>query len=53
MEQLKLRKRKLLGSSSEKLDQVVMGQFVCLLNETEIWDADSIESTKKFYTNIF
>lgn len=47
MEQLKLNKRKLFGSSSEQLDQMVMEQFAHLFNETEAWDADSVESAKK------
>ena len=47
MEQLKLNKRKLFGSSSEQLDQMVMEQFAHLFNEAEAWDADSVEPTKK------
>lgn len=47
MEQLKLNKRKLFGSSSEQLDQMVMEQFVHLFNEAEAWDADSVEPAKK------
>ena len=47
MEQLKLNKRKLFGSSSEQLDQLVMGQFAHLFNEAEAWDADSVEPAKK------
>ena len=35
MEQLKLNKRKLFGSSSEQLDQMVMEQFAHLFNEAE------------------
>lgn len=44
MEQLKLNKRKLFGSSSEQLDQLVMEQFAHLFNEAESWDGDSVES---------
>ena len=47
MEQLKLNKRKLFGSASEQLDQLVMEQFAHLFNEAEAWDADSVEPTKK------
>lgn len=47
MEQLKLNKRKLFGSSSEQLDQMVMDKFAYLFNEAEAWDADSVEPTKK------
>lgn len=47
MEQLKLNKRKLFGSSSEQLDQMVMDQFAYLFNEAEAWDADSVEPAKK------
>lgn len=47
MEQLKLNKRKLFGSSSEQLDQMVMDKFAYLFNEAEAWDADSVESAKK------
>ena len=47
MEQLKLNKRKLFGSSSEQLDQLVMEQFAHLFNEAEAWDADSVEAAKK------
>ena len=47
MEQLKLNKRKLFGTSSEQLDQLVMEQFACLFNEAEAWDADSVEPAKK------
>ena len=47
MEQLKLNKRKLFGSSSEQLDQMVMEQFAHLFNEAEAWDADSVEPAKK------
>ena len=47
MEQLKLSKRKLFGSSSEQLDQMVMDQFAHLFNEAEAWDADSVEPAKK------
>ena len=47
MEQLKLNKRKLFGSSSEQLDQMVMEQFTHLFNEAEAWDADSVEPAKK------
>lgn len=47
MEQLKLNKRKLFGSSSEQLDQLVIEQFACLFNEAEAWDADSVEPAKK------
>lgn len=47
IEQLKLNKRKLFGSSSEQLDQMVMGQFAHLFNEAEAWDADSVEPAKK------
>lgn len=35
MEQLKLNKRKLFGSSSEQLDQMVMDKFAYLFNEAE------------------
>ena len=47
MEQLKLNKRKLFGSSSEQLDQLVMDKFAYLFNEAEAWDADSVEPAKK------
>lgn len=47
MEQLKLNKRKLFGSSSEQLSQMVMEQFAHLFNEAEVWDADSVEPAKK------
>ena len=47
MEQLKLNKRKLFGSSSEQLDQMVMDKFAYLFNEAEAWDADSVEPAKK------
>ena len=48
MEQLKLNKRKLFGSSSEQLDQMVMEQFSHLFNEAEAWDVDdSVEPAKK------
>lgn len=47
MEQLKLNKRKLFGTSSEQLDQLVMEQFSCLFNEAEAWDTDSVEPAKK------
>lgn len=50
MEQLKLNKRKLFGSSSEQLDQMVMEQFAHLFNEAEAWDAGSVEPTKKSET---
>ena len=47
MEQLKLKKRKLFGSSSEQLDQMVMDKFAYLFNEAEAWDTDSMEPAKK------
>lgn len=47
MEQLKPNKRKLFGSSSEQLDQMVMDKFAYLFNEAEAWDADSVEPAKK------
>ena len=47
MEQLKRNKRKLFGSSSEQLDQMVMDKFSYLFNEAEAWDADSVEPAKK------
>lgn len=47
MEQLKLNKRKLFGSSSEQLDQMVMDKFAYLFNEAEAWDAGSVEPAKK------
>lgn len=47
MKQLKLNKRKLFGSSSEQLDQMVMDKFAYLVNEAEAWDADSVEPAKK------
>ena len=37
MEQLKLDRRKIFGSSSEQLDQMVMDNFAYLLNEAEAW----------------
>ena len=37
-EQLLVKKRKLFGSSSEVLDQMVMEQFAHLFNEAECWD---------------
>ena len=46
MEQLKLNKRKLFGSSSEQLDQMVMDKFAYLFNEAEAWDADSVEPAR-------
>ena len=47
MEQLKLNKRKIFGSSSEVLDQMVMERFGYLFNEAECWDAASLEPAKK------
>lgn len=47
MEQLKLNKRKLFGSSSEQLDQMAMDKFAYLFNEAEAWDANSVEPAKK------
>ena len=47
MEQLKLNKRKIFGSSSEQMDQMVMDKFAYLFNEAEAWDADSVGPTKK------
>ncbi len=47
MEQLKLNKRKLFGSSSEQLDQLVMENFSVLFNEAECWDSSSMESAGK------
>ena len=38
-EQLLVKKRKIFGSSSEVLDQMVMEQFAHLFNEAECWDA--------------
>ena len=38
-EQLMVKKRKLFGSSSEVLDQMVMDQFAHLFNEAECWNA--------------
>lgn len=43
MEQLKLNKRKLFGSSSEQLDQLVIEKFGVLFNEAEHWDEASVE----------
>ena len=47
MEQLKLNKRKLFGSSSEVLDQMVMDQFAHLFNEAECWVAVGQEPAAK------
>ncbi|WP_420892920.1 transposase domain-containing protein [Pseudoflavonifractor phocaeensis] len=41
-EQLKLDKRKLFGSSSGQMDQMVIDQFSYLFNEAEVWNADSV-----------
>ena len=38
-EQLLVKKRKIFGSSSGVLDQMVMKQFAHLFNEAECWDA--------------
>jgi transposase len=47
MEQLKLTKKKLFGTSSEQMDQMVMEQFAHLFNEAEGWDAGSfVKETK-------
>ena len=47
MEQLKLNKRKIFGSSSEQLDQLVMEKFGVLFNEAEHWDEASVEPAGK------
>lgn len=44
---LKLNKRKLFGSSSKQLNQMVMDKFAYLFNEAESWDADNMEPTKR------
>jgi transposase len=47
MEQLKLTKKKLFGTSSEQVDQMMMEQFAHLFNEAEGWDASSfVKETK-------
>ena len=46
-EQLLVKKRKLFGSSSEVLDQMVMEQFAHLFNEAECWDAASQKPAAK------
>ena len=40
-EQLLLKKKKIFGTSSEQIDQLVMEQFAHLFNEAEGWDQDS------------
>lgn len=47
LEQLHLNKKKLFGTSSEQLDQMVMDQFAHLFNEPEGWDRDSYEPATK------
>ena len=47
MEQLKLNKRKIFGSSSEQLNQLVMEKFGVLFNEAEHWDEASVEPAGK------
>jgi transposase len=47
MEQLKLTKKKLFGTSSEQMDQMVMEQFSHLFNEAEGWDAGSFVTETK------
>ncbi len=47
LEQLKLTKKKLFGTSSEQLDQMVMEQFGHLFNEGECWDANSCMSERR------
>ena len=45
-EQLLVKKRKIFGSSSEVLDQMVMEQFAHLFNEAECWDAARSEERR-------
>ena len=46
-EQLLLKKKKIFGTSSEQIDQMVMEQFAHLFNEAEGWDRDSyVPATK-------
>ena len=46
-EQLLLKKKKIFGTSSEQIDQLVMEQFAHLFNEAEGWDQDSyVPATK-------
>ena len=47
LEQLHLNKKKLFGTSSEQLDQMVMDQFAHLFNEAEGWDRASYEPAPK------
>ena len=46
-EQLILKKKKMFGTSSEQLDQMVMDQFAYLFNEAEGWDRASYEPATK------
>ena len=46
-EQLILKKKKMFGTSSEQLDQMVMDQFAHLFNEAEGWDRASYEPATK------
>lgn len=39
-EQLLLKKKKIFGTSSEQIDQLVMEQFAHLFNEAEGWDQE-------------
>jgi hypothetical protein len=47
MEQLKLTKKKLFGTSSEQLGQMVIDQFAHLFNEAEGWNASSFAKETK------
>lgn len=46
-EQLLLKKKKIFGTSSEQIDQMVIEQFAYLFNEAEGWDRDSYVSAIK------
>ena len=46
-EQLLLKKKKIFGTSSEQIDQLVMEQFAHLFNEAEGWDQDSYAPATK------
>lgn len=47
LEQLHLNKKKLFGTSSEQLDQMVIDQFAHLFNEAEGLDRTSYEAVTK------
>ena len=50
-EQLLLKKKKIFGTSSEQMDQLVMEQFAHLFNEAEGWDQDSYVPAIKVKTH--